>query len=169
MQIWCSRHADDQIRRALLILIAAFCASFAVIAPLGAQQVTKMDAPTAHEKALKGEILLVDIRTPEEWKQTGVPASAHAITMHQDGQVFLSSLLRAAGGDSKLPVAVICRTGSRSTALAGPLSKAGFPNVINVVEGVVGGPRGTGWIKRELPLRTWTPEQSAPQLAQDEK
>lgn len=169
MQVWCSRCAEDQFRRAFHILIIAFCALFAVIGPLGAQQVTKMDAPTAHEKALKGELLLVDIRTPEEWKQTGVPASAHAITMHQNGQVFLSSLLKAAGGDSKLPVAVICRTGSRSTALAGPLAKAGFPNVINVVEGVVGGPRGTGWIKRGLPLRTWTPEQSAPQQVQEEK
>lgn len=169
MQTWCLRHADEQIRRALIVLIAASCSLLAVIGPLGAQQVTKMDAPTAHEKALKGELLLVDIRTPEEWKQTGVPASGYAITMHQDGQVFLSSLLRAAGGDSKLPVAVICRTGSRSTALAGPLAKAGFPNVINVVEGVVGGPRGTGWIKRGLPLRTWTPEQSAPQLVQEQK
>ena len=169
MQICCLRHADEQIRRAHIVLIAASYSLLAVISPLGAQQVTKMDAPTAHEKALKGELLLVDIRTPEAWKHPGVPASAQALTMHQDGPVFVSSLLWAAGGDSKLPVAVICRTGSRSTALAGPLSKAGFPNVINVVEGVVGGARGTGWIKRELPLRTWTPEQSAPQLAQDEK
>ena len=136
MRNWCPGLADNQIRRPLLVLVTAFCGLLAVLGPLDAQQVTTMDAPTAHEKALKGEILLVDIRTPEEWKQTGVPASANAITMHQNGQVFLSSLLRAAGGDSKFPVAVICRTGSRSTALARPLAKAGFPNVINVVEGV---------------------------------
>jgi rhodanese-related sulfurtransferase len=168
MRTWCPGLRDGQVPRVWLVLMTMFCGLFAAVGPLGAQQITKMDAPTAHEKALKGELLLVDIRTPEEWKETGVPTSAHAITMHQDGKVFLSSLLNAAGGSSKLPVALICRTGSRSTALAGPLVKAGFPNVINVVEGVVGGPRGTGWIKRGLPLRTWKPEEPGPQQAQQE-
>lgn len=168
MRSWCPGPRNGQIPQVWLVLITMFCGLFAAVGPLVAQQITKMDAPTAHEKALKGELLLVDIRTPEEWKQTGVPRSAHAITMHQDGQVFLSSVLNSAGGDSNFPVAIICRTGSRSTALAGPLVKAGFPNVINVVEGVVGGPRGTGWIKRGLPLRTWTPEKPGPQQAQQE-
>ncbi len=140
----------------LLVLVPA--------SPSYAQQITKIEAPEAHERALKGDIVLVDIRTAEEWKETGVPTSAHAITMHQDPQVFLAGLLKAAGGDANVPIAVICRTGSRTTALAVPLSKAGFPNVLNVVEGVVGGPNGPGWAKRGLPLRKWTKEDAGPQL-----
>lgn len=153
-------------------LVHATLASLALVAavvtlalPVNAQDVTKIEAPEAHERALKGEIVLVDIRTPEEWKQTGVPASAYAITMHQDPKVFLADLLKAAGGDANKPIAVICRTGNRSTALAVPLSKAGFPHVINVVEGVAGGPNGPGWAKRSLPLRSWTKDDHGPQLA----
>ena len=153
MRTWYPGISGPPVSRRWWWPVAMLCGMLLAAGPLGAQQVAKMEAATAHEKALKGEILLVDIRTPEEWKQTGVPATAHAITMHQNGQLFLSALLNAAGGNSKMPVAVICRTGSRSTALAGPLLKAGFPNVINVEEGVVGGPRGTGWIKRGLPGR----------------
>ncbi len=148
------------------LVVAAFTFG-SLLAPSSAtaKDIPTMAAPEAHEKALKGEILLVDVRTPEEWKQTGVPISAHAITMHQDGPKFLSGLLSAAGGNAKMPVAVICRTGSRTSALVGPLSKAGFPNVINVIEGVVGGPRGPGWKTRGMPLRKWSPEDNGPQLA----
>lgn len=144
----------------VLAVIALTCGS-----PALAQQVTKMDAPEAHKKALAGEIVLVDVRTPEEWKETGVPASAHAITVHQEPQVFLSGLLKASGGDANRPIAVICRTGNRTTALSGPLSKAGFPNVINVAEGVAGGPNGPGWARRGLPIRKWTKDDTGPQLA----
>lgn len=133
-------------------------------APLIAGDVSTMTAPEAHQKALKGEIVLVDVRRPEEWKETGVPVSAHAITMHQNGQNFLSSLLNVTGGDIKVPVAIICRTGNRTTKLSEPLAKAGF-TVINVVEGVVGGARGPGWKNRGLPVRAWTPADSGPQIA----
>ncbi|KUO69118.1 MAG: hypothetical protein APF80_10765 [Alphaproteobacteria bacterium BRH_c36] len=147
---------------AALVLVAAALSS---ALPAGAQDVTMISAPEAHEKALKGEVVLVDIRTPGEWKETGVPASAHAITMHQDPQVFLADLLKAAGGDANKPIAIICRTGNRSTALSVPLTKAGFPHVINVLEGVAGGPGGPGWKKRNLPLRSWTDKDSGPQFA----
>ena len=161
-----ARHLNKEAHAPLVVLaLTMVLVALAGALPASAQQVTKIDAPEAHEKALRGEIVLVDIRTAEEWKETGVPASAHAITMHQKPQMFLSSLLSAAGGNADMPIAVICRVGSRSTALAGPLSKAGFPNVINVVEGVVGGPNGPGWKKRGLPLRTWTKDDPGPQLA----
>lgn len=114
-----------------------------------------MSAPEAHEKALRGELTLVDVRTPEEWKQSGVPASGYAVTMHQDAKAFQSQLNAVLGNDPTKPVAVICRTGNRTTGLQGPLKSLGFTNPINVVEGVAGGPNGTGWIKTGLPLRPW--------------
>lgn len=158
-------HLLRSVPQAGFVIVAMMVALITCTQPTLAQRVSQLDAPAAHEKALKGEVVLVDIRTPEEWKETGVPASAHAITMHQDPKVFLSTLLEAAGGDANEPVAVICRTGSRSTALAAPLSRAGFPNVINIVEGVAGGPNGPGWKKRGLPMRVWTMEDTGPQLA----
>jgi rhodanese-related sulfurtransferase len=107
----------------------------------------------AHAKAISGDVVLVDIRTPEEWRQTGIPASAEAITMHQDAPKFLAALDKATGGDKTKPVALICRTGSRSAFLQAELKKAGYSRVINVAEGVVGGPAGQGWAKSGLPLK----------------
>ncbi len=123
-----------------------------------------MGAAEAHAKALKGEITLVDVRTPEEWKQTGVPASAYTITMHQQGPELLKQLDQVLGGDRSKSLAIICRTGNRTTTLAGPLEQAGYKNVINVAEGMAGGRNGTGWVKSGLPVRKWEPGLEKPAL-----
>jgi len=132
-------------------------------APVAAGEV--MTPAEAHEKALKGEIVLVDVRTPDEWKQTGLPASGHAITMHQQGPDFVQQLDAALGGDRSKPLAVICRTGNRTGSLVAPLEKAGYTRVINVAEGMVGGRYGPGWIKTGLPVRMYAPGKSAPPKA----
>lgn len=128
-----------------------------------------MSAADAHAKAAKGEITLVDVRTPDEWKQTGVPASAHTITMHQPGPQLLQQLDAALGGDRSKPLAIICRTGNRTGSLAGPLQKAGYTNVIDVSEGVAGSRAGQGWFKAGLPVRKWAPGQEKPQQVTQQK
>lgn len=112
-----------------------------------------MSVAEAHGKALKGEVVFVDVRTPEEWKETGLPASAHALSMAQDPRTFLRQLTELMGSDRSKPVAIICRTGNRTTMLQAELKKAGFTNVINVAEGVAGGPNGQGWLRAGLPIR----------------
>lgn len=121
-----------------------------------------MSPTEAHEKAKKGEIVLVDVRTPDEWKQTGLPASGHAITMHQNRQEFVKQLDAALGGDKSKPLAVICRTGNRTGSLVGPLEKAGYTRVIDISEGMVGGRNGQGWIRSGLPVRKYVAGKSAP-------
>jgi rhodanese-related sulfurtransferase len=117
---------------------------------------TTMTAAEAHAKALAGDVILVDIRTPEEWKDTGVPASAHAVTMHQQGPAFVAGLRAAMGGDATKPLAIICNSGNRTSNIYADLQRAGFTNLINVAEGVGGGPFGRGWLKSGLPLRAAT-------------
>lgn len=121
-----------------------------------------MGAAEAHAKAQKGEITLVDVRTPEEWKQTGVAASAYTVTMHQPGPQLLKQLDEVLGGDRSKPLAIICRTGNRTGSLAGPLRQAGYQNVIDVSEGMAGGRNGAGWVKSGLPVRKWAPGQEKP-------
>ncbi|MEL7048158.1 MAG: rhodanese-like domain-containing protein [Pseudomonadota bacterium] len=115
-----------------------------------------MSASEAHEKALRGELVLVDVRSSTEWRDTGVPASGHAISMHQDPRVFVEQLTTALGGDPKRPLAVICGTGVRTTYLMDALKKQGFERLINVTEGMKGGRYGTGWLKHGLPVRPWS-------------
>ncbi len=112
-----------------------------------------MPAAEAHAKAMAGAITLVDIRTPAEWRETGLPASAHAITMNQDSAALLTALDKALGGDRSKPLALICRTGNRSSRLIGDLQKAGYTGLIDVAEGMAGSRAGPGWLKSGLPLR----------------
>ena len=127
---------------------------------------TIVAAAMAHDRALAGEIVLVDVRRPSEWKSSGVPASGHAITMHQDGAEFLAKLRQAAAGNLARPIALICATGGRTTWLLPYLQKAGFTNVLNVAEGMFGSTHGKGWLKHGLPVRRWLgPQSTSPELA----
>jgi hypothetical protein len=42
-----------------------------------------LSAPEARQAQLEGRILLVDIRSPGEWRKTGVAAGALTITVHR--------------------------------------------------------------------------------------
>lgn len=126
------------------------------------QSPIKLTASEANAAALARQIVLIDIRTPDEWRETGVAASAHAITMHQKQEEFLRELAAVTGGSTSAQIALICAVGNRSANLQAWLRRAGYTNVSDVAEGMIGGPRGVGWIKSGLPLRQWLPGRSAP-------
>lgn len=105
-------------------------------------------------KAQSGEIILVDIRTPPEWRQTGVAPEAHRIDMTDPK--FVERLLKDMGGDKSAPIALICRTGNRSGYVQQQLQKMGFSRVHNVPEGMAGSRSGPGWVRRGLPVDACT-------------
>ena len=147
----------------MLLLSIGFAPAFGP--PALAQKPQILSATEAHRKAEAGEVLLVDIRTPEEWRETGVATSAHTITMHQNGQAFLKELLAAASGDPNRPIALICRTGNRSSQLQSALQRAGFTNIIDVSEGMAGSQAGRGWLKLGLPVRKGASIASGPKVS----
>jgi rhodanese-related sulfurtransferase len=116
----------------------------------------------AHAAAQSGDVVLVDIRTDAEWRASGVPVSGFAISMNQAPDLFFSQLATATGGSKTKPVALICASGNRSAALISEIKRAGYSTVIDVSEGMTGGPRGAGWIKNGLPVRAWSPGRIAP-------
>ncbi len=107
-------------------------------------------AQAAFKKAEAGELLLLDIRSPQEWKETGTGTGAKKVSMHQPG--FLAKLDALTGNDKSKPVALICATGGRSNWLQGELVKRGYTNIIDVSEGMLGSSTGPGWLKRGLPV-----------------
>jgi rhodanese-related sulfurtransferase len=117
-------------------------------------EIKTISAPEALQAARKGEVVLVDIRQPEEWKQTGVADGAKLIPMRhpEGGAGFVRDLLAAAKGDRNAPIALICRTGNRSAATAKALADAGFTRILDVSEGMAGSSAGPGWIRRDLPM-----------------
>ena len=94
--------------------------------------------------------LLIDVRTPEEWQQTGVPVTAHTISV-EDGD-FVSQVEAITQGDKTRRIALICRSDNRSATARDQLLQAGYENVTSV-EGGVTGPNG--WIDADLPVRPY--------------
>lgn len=83
---------------------------------------------------------IIDIRTPGEWKETGLLKKAIPIMLfdergNYDLKLFLDKLNNAV--DTKKPFAIICRTGSRTVILANFLSKKLNYNVINLKSGMM--------------------------------
>lgn len=109
-----------------------------------------LSAPEAHAKAVAGEIILVDIRRPDEWESTGSGEGATRIDLRVDN--FAARVQEAADGDLNAPVALICARGVRSARVSNQLIAAGFTNIIDVPEGMLGSAAGPGWLARGLPV-----------------
>lgn len=148
--------SNSLLRLAMTFIVMMFL-------PASAQVPTRITASDAHNAALDGAIVLIDIRTPEEWRATGVPASGHAISMHQAQADFLKQLEKATGGSKSRPIAVICAVGNRSSNMQAWMLRAGYTAVSDVAEGMMGGRHGAGWIKSGLPVRRWSPGATSPE------
>jgi rhodanese-related sulfurtransferase len=107
-------------------------------------------AQDAHDRLAAGKLILIDIRTPDEWIETGVAPGAWPLDMRRDefGSWIVATLERNPDHE----VAIICRTGNRSGRVMDWLSANGVTGVLDVGEGMVGGPRGKGWIPLGLPV-----------------
>lgn len=115
----------------------------------------------AFRRAGEGDIVLIDIRHESEWRQTGVGVNAIPITVHQSIDNFVKQLNEVLGADNQRPLALICAEGVRSSHLQRVL-KRWFPRVIDVHEGMLGGPQGPGWIKSGLPVEPHDPSAARP-------
>jgi rhodanese-related sulfurtransferase len=113
-----------------------------------------LSAPDAFAAASAGKLRLIDIRTPQEWRQTGVAPGAGRVDFHRGPEVLLSSVLQMVGGDRNAPIGLICRTGNRTSHAQKILQAQGFTRVYNVREGMAGSAAGPGWLKRELPVES---------------
>ena len=111
---------------------------------------TALTAPQALAAVEAGQIVLIDIRRPDEWQRTGIPRGAVPIDMRRPD--FIETLLASTGGDRDRAVALICARGVRSSRLAARMTEAGFTNVIDVPEGMLGSGAGPGWLARGMPV-----------------
>lgn len=92
---------------------------------------------------------VIDIRRPEEWRETGVVQGSQRLTfVDANGRVrpgFLQTLTERYSATQ--PLVLICRTGNRTDALARHLvEQMGYTQVYNVRDGI------TEWIRKGLPI-----------------
>lgn len=93
---------------------------------------------------------VIDIRTPGEWKQTGIIKGAHKMMFFSPkGQPLLSDWFFELGHlvkDKKEPILLYCAHANRSKALGQGLEKMGFEHVYELKGGIE-----NGWIKAGKP------------------
>lgn len=147
----CARHCEERLTLALLWTLLAALLMLALTAPAHAGGLIAADEALRQSQA--GELLIVDVRSPREWRQTGLPKGAAAVTIHDPNgpEGFLAAMLAATGGDRARPIALICASGVRSNRAHRFLEAKGFTAVVDVSEGMMGRRDAPGWLKRGLP------------------
>jgi len=89
---------------------------------------------------LKKDIKIIDIRTPGEWRETGIVKGAYTIMFFDEtGNYDIPGCLRDLNKIVKKgeQFALICRTGSRTAEISKFLSSQLGYNVINLAGGMV--------------------------------
>lgn len=118
-----------------------------LLAKLGFGPLIDKIGPTeAHQGQCQGDLILIDVRDPDEWNQTGTPQGAHRISMSDDGFLeAVDGLLKSTGTST---IALSCRSGVRSGTAGKMLHKAGITN-LRIVDGGV-----QRWLAEGLPVDT---------------
>lgn len=144
------------------LVVAIAIAALRLYAPAAADPELRIRPAIAHQQAVAGQRVLFDIRTSEEWSETGLPQGAVTADFNAlsgEGK-FVERVFGMVGGDKDRPVALICARGGRSARAVAMLREAGFSDVRDVEEGMLGNNRGPGWIAGGLPTLPWRGEQA---------
>ena len=132
------------VQNAFLVAAALLMMTFTAMA-----DTPILSAPDAQTKLTDGEMVLLDIRSRQEWQQTGLAEGAWPVSMHEpDFGQKLQAILQEVGAEK---IALICATGGRTSHVTGILRQNGIEGVADVSEGMMGNPRGPGWIARGMP------------------
>ena len=91
-----------------------------------------------NEAVVKSGIKIIDIRTLPEWKETGLVENAIPLTFFDeqgryDAEAFIKVLDKHVSKEKEF--ALMCRTGSRTSAVSELLSKQGY-KVVNLKGGI---------------------------------
>jgi rhodanese-related sulfurtransferase len=103
-----------------------------------------------------GQVTIIDIRRPDEWRQTGLPAGAERATVRfsRGPNEFLRKNAKLTQDAKSRPIALICAAGVRSGFAAKLLASRGYTQVLDISEGMLGNGHGAGWLARNLPINT---------------
>jgi rhodanese-related sulfurtransferase len=139
-------------RRQLLVISLAALAfpGEAIAQKPAAAMPLNMNPPEVAKLVEEKKIILIDIRRPEEWAETGVAEGAHKLDMTDP--LFLSKLAKLTGNKRNAPVALICRTANRTRVVQSYLLQSGHTNIVNVEGGMVGNSADKGWVKHGLKI-----------------
>jgi rhodanese-related sulfurtransferase len=95
--------------------------------------VTTISPPQLADLCKNGQVELIDVRTPVEYRELHV-AAARNVPLDK---LNPAALMQARNGSRDQPLYLICRSGSRGRQACEKLLAAGFTNVVNVEGGTL--------------------------------
>jgi rhodanese-related sulfurtransferase len=127
-------------------LLAAL-ASMALAKTARAQSSGTLSAREANDGVTAGALLVIDIRTPDEWTDTGVPQGALRLDAETPGfEVRLAGIRLDHPGKR---IALIDRSGGLAAGLQAKLAGRGWRDLVMVRGGMLG---PGGWLSEKLPV-----------------
>ena len=108
------------------------------------------------EKLKKNDIPVIDIRTPQEWRESGIIAGSHTIMFFgPDGRYDIESFigdLEKLGIRKNTPFILVCRSANRTRKLGNYLAdELGYENVYHLTGGIL------NWKRHDKPLIPYKP------------
>ena len=114
------------------------------------QAVTSLSARETYEAVQAKRIVLVDIRSADEWADTGLPRGA--VPFDADAPAFEVRLAGLRLDNPGKRIVLIDRTGAQAIAVAQKLAGRGWRDLAAVRGGMLG--RG-GWLAEKLPVKAY--------------
>jgi rhodanese-related sulfurtransferase len=133
-------------RRSFLWLIVVLALVTAACGGSDKTNYTTLSPQKAYDQLSKStDAVIVDVRNPDEWATTGIPAGAALIPLPQFEQRAPQELPK------DKPIYVICNSGNRSTVASAILIKDGYKKVYNIDGGI------QAWLRAGLPVEPYSP------------
>jgi molybdopterin/thiamine biosynthesis adenylyltransferase/rhodanese-related sulfurtransferase len=92
-------------------------------------QISEVDTAAAADKIAAGNVVVLDVREPDEFEQGALPEVVHIPRGHLEAQVETRII------DKSTPVVVYCAGGVRSAFAAKTLQELGYSNVVSMAGG----------------------------------
>ncbi|MEM8648948.1 MAG: rhodanese-like domain-containing protein [Pseudomonadota bacterium] len=110
----------------------------------GSATIPVITVTDALERTKTGDVLLIDVREPDEWRATGSPRGSLRVALQSPD--FVNQIRKHSNHRKELPIALCCRSGLRGKKAAELLVQDGFDNVSNVEGGMM------KWVSEDLPV-----------------
>ncbi len=126
-----------------------------IVSSMATAEVLQISTNEQLQQLIDENVPVVDLRTPEEWKATGIISGSELLTFFKsdgsyDVRTWMSSFVDVAQPADK--VILICAVGNRSMAVSSFLKQQfGYDTVYNVTKGI------DFWIRGGKPVEPWPP------------
>ncbi len=139
--------------RIIAFLLALMAIALATSTALAFNPEIDLSVQQTFERMNQGTLVLIDVRTEEEWRQTGIAEGAAPISMLDPE--FLGKLAAVKAANPGRTIAFICASGRRSGIVQAELARRGFEDIYSVYGGTTGSRDAPGWIAEGLPIVAW--------------